>query len=665
MLSQRCEPDYTDSQPSNTALDVLDTPVPHLFGCNTPISENDVISIQKGLSTVELHLSDLQRSQTNDLHRIHACNRFIREHRLLLSSWIRRVPPEIIVDIFLQCLDTNHKSPPWYLSHVCRYWRDLALRTPQLWTRVPLPALSNRVKVARELVAFMPEYLARSKDQTIAFQWEGNWNPETLDEDDEFEDPICGQSDVVLDLLIQHAERWGRVSIISGGWNPKFEQQLALLRNRLPRLYHLELDVDSLHVISIEAFRTAPLLKEVKLHIPLDRGDPESIRDFIQWSEIKRLKFMIPSFIVPPHLALCRQLTALDLRYIGSQVATFESEKLELPNLQTLSLRSCSDLSSAHFDLLQSPALEDLRVFCTSMEKPQPWESFLRLLTRHAKSLKRLTIGYIQSAYHASVPGPSADLALLPFDQLTHLEYLRLQYPPLDRLSELLRSISRGTLPFRAQTLHIFLNTLSRLPQPCVGGFSQEVRAVVKWAETPGSGSQLRRIEITPGIVNNYWELLSALEGWPQEYPSDIAESVISLVSCERTLGSIHPFIYSDPDSVILRVFDGGDAKKIEHCLGVIEHSSIQVHLLCVSILVALECLHHLTTQQSTRVHFSIYALSKMSPDQFTPSESSIPERAATLVEKWKLLFEKDIPNRRWLHYGCQKLVYVPADDSK
>ncbi|KAF9449638.1 hypothetical protein P691DRAFT_812049 [Macrolepiota fuliginosa MF-IS2] len=52
-----------------------------------------------------------------------------------------------------------------------------------------------------------------------------------------------------------------------------------------------------------------------------------------------------------------------------------------------------------------------------------------------------------------------------------------------------------------------------------------------------------------------------------------------------------------------------------------------------------------------------------MSPDQFTPPDSNIPERAAALAKAWTPMFAEDAPNRRWLHYGSQKLFYVPADD--
>jgi hypothetical protein len=64
-------------------------------------------------------------------------------------------------------------------------------------------------------------------------------------------------------------------------------------------------------------------------------------------------------------------------------------------------------------------------------------------------------------------------------------------------------------------------------------------------------------------------------------------------------------------------------------------------------------------------VHFILHALGKMSPDQFTPVGEGIPGRALALIDKWKSLFEDDIPHRRWMHQGLEKVVYIPIDDGE
>ncbi|KAJ7811593.1 hypothetical protein B0H14DRAFT_2182004, partial [Mycena olivaceomarginata] len=53
-------------------------------------------------------------------------------------SPIRRLPPEIIVEIFLYLTPRGYDEPhlaseiPWHLGHICSYWRTVALSIPLL-----------------------------------------------------------------------------------------------------------------------------------------------------------------------------------------------------------------------------------------------------------------------------------------------------------------------------------------------------------------------------------------------------------------------------------------------------------------------------------------------------------------------------------------------------
>ncbi|KAF8214956.1 hypothetical protein K438DRAFT_1435500, partial [Mycena galopus ATCC 62051] len=62
----------------------------------------------------------------------------IDAHRALLSP-IRRVPKDILLEIFFSCLSSKHNAPidpheaPFVLGHFCRHWRSIACSTPMLW----------------------------------------------------------------------------------------------------------------------------------------------------------------------------------------------------------------------------------------------------------------------------------------------------------------------------------------------------------------------------------------------------------------------------------------------------------------------------------------------------------------------------------------------------
>ncbi|KAJ7785186.1 hypothetical protein DFH07DRAFT_699116, partial [Mycena maculata] len=69
---------------------------------------------------------------------------YIDAHRALLTP-VRRLPPEIVQEIFLACLPTQRNAvmsaqeAPLILTSICASWRALALSTPALWASLHLP----------------------------------------------------------------------------------------------------------------------------------------------------------------------------------------------------------------------------------------------------------------------------------------------------------------------------------------------------------------------------------------------------------------------------------------------------------------------------------------------------------------------------------------------
>ncbi|KAJ7015960.1 hypothetical protein C8F04DRAFT_1168253 [Mycena alexandri] len=72
----------------------------------------------------------------------------IDAHKALLSP-MRRLPQDILQDIFIACLPTTHNAlihprhAPLLLSLVCQRWRWVAHSTPKLWSSFHIPSLSG------------------------------------------------------------------------------------------------------------------------------------------------------------------------------------------------------------------------------------------------------------------------------------------------------------------------------------------------------------------------------------------------------------------------------------------------------------------------------------------------------------------------------------------
>ncbi|KAF8886247.1 hypothetical protein CPB84DRAFT_1685141, partial [Gymnopilus junonius] len=70
----------------------------------------------------------------------------IEEYSLILSP-IRRIPSELLQEIFYYCLP-DHRNPvmsfkeaPMLLAIICRSWRSIVLSSPRIWARLHIPLL--------------------------------------------------------------------------------------------------------------------------------------------------------------------------------------------------------------------------------------------------------------------------------------------------------------------------------------------------------------------------------------------------------------------------------------------------------------------------------------------------------------------------------------------
>ncbi|KAJ7359775.1 hypothetical protein DFH08DRAFT_667375, partial [Mycena albidolilacea] len=85
---------------------------------------------QKQVDALEAAIAQLTRKRDEIVENI-------RQHRAILSP-IRRMPPELAGEILVLSLSSDDdgdiaNEPPWYLVHICRFWRHCVLAYPALW----------------------------------------------------------------------------------------------------------------------------------------------------------------------------------------------------------------------------------------------------------------------------------------------------------------------------------------------------------------------------------------------------------------------------------------------------------------------------------------------------------------------------------------------------
>jgi hypothetical protein len=93
------------------------------------------------LKDLDTEISRLQRITDELSIKRNQLADFITPHQALLSP-IRRVPRDVLQEIFVRCLPTNHnaimnhRDAPLLLGRVCSSWRSISISIPQLWSSI-------------------------------------------------------------------------------------------------------------------------------------------------------------------------------------------------------------------------------------------------------------------------------------------------------------------------------------------------------------------------------------------------------------------------------------------------------------------------------------------------------------------------------------------------
>ncbi|KAK6984958.1 hypothetical protein R3P38DRAFT_3450943 [Favolaschia claudopus] len=221
----------------------------------------------------------------------------LRAENSLLSA-IRRIPPEILCEIFKWvaqrgCWRYVVGSPvvgaPWHLTHICRGWRNVARSYPRLWGTL---SISHHVPVHQgprfELCfpeAAIETQLALSRPATLTILLDVYLYPNQQ----------TAHLEKLLRLLTRESNRWLNLFI---GCMPRSTRLLAsalsVIRGQLAQLDTVRLTLEDFDEARYEdlwsLFATAPKLRKVEF---------ETSRDFLP-----RPAGIIPlpnSFSIPQH----------------------------------------------------------------------------------------------------------------------------------------------------------------------------------------------------------------------------------------------------------------------------------------------------------------------------------------------------------------------------
>ena len=237
------------------------TPVPDLLhgnrvasGSQTRMICDTISAARSSISQLVGEIARLRGVIEGLLHKRDALEIYIQSHMGPLAA-ARRLPPEILSEIFLQCKDPTSfddfhsysftprlDKMPLLLGSVCSRWRTIALLTPRSWASF---ALTIRL-----------EYL--DSDVALATAWFGRTGTCPLSIRLACHGDHYHTIQPLMQVFLLYCERWYDICISLPMSVTGF---LSSARNRLPRLQRLYIDsIDKLSE-TIDIFEYAPQLR--------------------------------------------------------------------------------------------------------------------------------------------------------------------------------------------------------------------------------------------------------------------------------------------------------------------------------------------------------------------------------------------------------------------
>jgi hypothetical protein len=353
-------------------IELPTSPVPDLLDGNhvalpsqTHVIYDTVSIAQADISQLDGKILGLQAVLDGLVSKREALRTYTRLHMGLVAP-ARRLLPEILLEIFLQCKETKGypRRPqldrtPLLLGSVCRRWRTIALSTSWLWTSFALTIDKDYLKSD---VLLAKTWLSRAGTCPLSIALGGG-----------FQD---GMQPLIQAFLL-HCERWYDIHLSLSSHVPRF---LSPAKNRLPMLQKLRV-YDPMDE-TIDVFECAPQLRCFSLSY-----ESRSSMIKVPWNQLQHFDMgnqgidsCLELLRLTPHLKSC------------TVWLTRPAPRQSTPQVQHLHL--CSIHASGNlvylFDLLLLPKLHEISIDILGLgwgETPQ-LVSFLSLSSPKIFSFK-------------------------------------------------------------------------------------------------------------------------------------------------------------------------------------------------------------------------------------------------------------------------------------
>ncbi|KAK7001467.1 hypothetical protein R3P38DRAFT_2649607 [Favolaschia claudopus] len=294
---------------------------------------------------------------------------YVDSHRALISH-PRRLPQEILEEIFIACLPTAHNAvmsstePPLLLGRICSRWRSIAFALPRLWSSLHVHL--GYACLYEERVAAIDEWLNRASPSPLSISIRGS---------DAY--GLGFYDEAVVDILTRLSSYWSTLCF----YKPSKSALRSLAAEDAPALSDVEIHFrDDFEEDPERPFLGSRfLLGQKQCHISVVAVNPPFFVPTTRftWSHITELSFKRADSSHSYHDAEegyfdmdtahrliegCPRLSSLQIP-ISVGVAEPEIEPLKLPFLEVLSIRNDSTTSEVFHNFIDNLVMPQLTRF--------------------------------------------------------------------------------------------------------------------------------------------------------------------------------------------------------------------------------------------------------------------------------------------------------------
>lgn len=351
---------YTDVPTSPVPAGLLSSGV--ILSAHQTDMVHETISIaQSRISHIDSEITRLMDSVGELQHKRAALLTYTKNHIALVAP-IRRLPSEILSEIFLHCMDPKGFGPeydfreqpcldkmPLLLGEICSRWRSIALSTPRLWASL---SLSIRPKYLNSDTKLAKTWLSRSGTCPLFISLRNG-------------KPFQNNMQRLMQVLLAHCEHWYDIRLAV---NMPILRALSPAKNRLPMLQKLYICMTNVDAFDI--FNSAPQLRYFYL-----AGYNVLSKIQIPWNQLQycdtgnlQTDLCLDLFSLTPNLVRCTVSPS-------GQESSEPRSPVQLPHLRSITISRTVQL----LDKLLVPELHEIsfRDTITTGKSAQQLTSFL------------------------------------------------------------------------------------------------------------------------------------------------------------------------------------------------------------------------------------------------------------------------------------------------